>query len=146
MDFLKDWMYEKFEWNLNGRHIVQDIGPDSNTIFTTDQLAEFEQVGSQPDLEYDDGSYDNSPEQEPLYYDHFDATNQFVGNHLAAYPSQMMQQQMSPHSQIYINSAVPFPMQSGSYTRAQAQQLSMGMEPTQIYAIPHPAFQPVQPY
>lgn len=144
MEFLKDWMYEKVEWNMNGRHIVQDIGPDPNMVFSTEQLAEFEQNGGQPDLEYDDGSYDNSPEQEPLYYDQFDTANQFASNGLAAYPQQMTQQS-PPQSQAYVQPNLPFPMQSGSYPHAQ--QMAMGMYPSQSYGITQqPAFQPVTPF
>jgi len=135
MDFLKDWMFETFEMNMNGRNIVQSFAPDANMVsYPIEQLAEFEQPGAQPDADYDD-SFDISPEQEPLYYD-FEGTNQM------AYPAQPIQQ-FAPQPQALTQPQVPFPMQSGSYPHAQP--MSIRMHP-QHYTMQHQAAFQTVPY
>lgn len=135
MDFLKDWMFETFEMNMNGRNIVQSFAPDADMVsYPTEQLAEFDQMCAQPDAEYDE-SFDTSPEQEPLYYE-LEAPNHM------AYPTQTMQQ-VAPPPQAVVRPHVPFPMQSGSYPHAQP--MSIRTHP-QHYNMQHQAaFQPV-PY
>ena len=129
MDFLKDWMFETFEMNLNGRNIVQSFAPDANMVsYATEQLAEF----AQSDAEYDE-SFNTSPEQESLCYDS-ESTNQL------AYPPQTMQQ-VAQHTQGFMQSHVPFPMQSGSYPHAQP--MSIRMHPPHYDMQYQSAFQPV---
>ena len=129
MDFLKDWMFETFEMNQNGRNIVQEFAPDANMVsYPNEQLAMFEDVSAQPDAECDEG-FDTSPEQEHLYYDHFEATNQMV------HPVHPIMQ-MPSQTQHFVQSGVPFPMQSGSYPHAQP--MSIRMHP-QAYSIDHSA-------
>ena len=135
MEFLKDWMFETFEMNLNGRNIVQSFAPDANMVsYPTEQLAEFEQVCAQPDADYEE-SFDTSPEQEPLFYD-------FEGPNQVAYPTQTMQP-MATQPQAFVQAHVPFPMQSGSYPHAQ--HMSIRAHPQHYNIQPQATFQPV-PY
>lgn len=129
MEFLKDWMYESVELNLNGRNIVQALTPDANMVsYSTEQLAQFD--------DYDD-SLDTSPENETLSYDQFDAP----GNMSYAVP---MMHQPFQQAQMFMQPNVPFPMQSGSYRHPQA--MSMRMQP-QVYSLQHPStVQHVQPF
>jgi len=133
MDFLKDWMFETFEMNMNGRNIVQSFAPDANMVsYPTEQLAEFEQTDAQPDADYDE-SFDTSPEQEPLYCD-------FEGSNQVAYPTQTNQQFTTP-PQAFMQQQVPFPMQSGSYPHAQPMSIRMHSQHYNMQR--QTAFQPV---
>lgn len=127
MDFLKSWMFETYEANLNGRHVIQPLPPDAElTLYSTEDLAQFEPLGFQSDTDFHD-SVDASPDN---LYD--------SGN--IAYP---------PHHQVsqlaggYMQSAnVPFPMYSGSYPHAASMQVQ-----PQAFAMQYPAaFQQVHNY
>ncbi|KAK5086604.1 hypothetical protein LTR05_003772 [Lithohypha guttulata] len=129
MDFLKDWMFETFEMNLNGRNIVQEFAPEANVpSYPAEQLAEFDPMGAQHDADYDE-SFDTSPEQESMYYDQYDGSNQIM------YPIQMvhMPQQAQSFTQ------APFPMQSGSYSQTQAMPIRMHSQP---FGMQHPVAVP----
>lgn len=131
MDFLKDWMYETFESNAGGRNIVQQFAFDANPVcYPTEQLAQFAQVGVQPDLDYED-SFDNGAEQDGLYHDQSNLTNQMM------FPVQQMPLQPAQYPQ----ASVPFPLQSGSFVQAQPNVVRI---PAQTYmAQRHPVFAPI---
>lgn len=112
MDFLKNWMFEIFEENVNGRNIVQEMAQDINfESYNTEQLAMFDST-----MDYDD-NVDTSPEEEPLSYDRVDA-----------HTSLMYAMPMQPQGLTYPQA--PFPMQSGSYSHANV--MMSGMQP-QMY-------------
>ena len=108
MDFLKDWMYETFEMNMNGRNIVQEFAPDANMVsYPTEQLAEFDTT--QQEGEYDE-MHGQHQEPENFYNDHFEQTRQLQ-------QVQHVPQQPAPYMAVSVH--VPFPMQSGSYTHLE---------------------------
>ena len=126
MDFLKDWMFESFESNMNGRNIVQEFAPDANPIcYTAEQLAQFDQFGAQHDVDYDD-SFDNGAEQDGFFHDQ------------AMLPMQQMPIQQTQ----FIQAPVPFPLQSGSFMQARPPMMR---GPSQTHMAQHgPAFRPPQ--
>lgn len=127
MDFLKDWMYETCEMNLNGRNIVQEFAHDANLVsYTTEQLAQFNQLGLHADADCDD-SLDTSPENEPLFYDQFDAT----ANVAYAMPTT---HQIPQQAHAFMQPNMAFSKQNGPYSHAQA--MSMRMQP-QTYNMQH---------
>lgn len=155
MDFLKDWMYESCEMNLNGRNIVQAFAPDANMVsYSTEQLAQFDQMGLPADADYDD-SLNASPEQETLFFDQFDMTNDMAYHPVSTVPTvptiqqvphqmaHQMPHQMPQQPQPFVQPNVPFPMQSGSYPHTQP--MSMRTHP-RAFMQHQPAFQHVQPY
>lgn len=119
MEFLKDWMYESFESNMNGRNIVQEFAPDANPVcYTTEQLAQFDQLDVQHDLDYDD-SFDNPADQDGFFQDQ------------AMFPMQQMPLQPAQ----FVAAPGPFPLQSGSYVQTQTASMMRG--PPQTYLTPH---------
>lgn len=50
MDILKDWMYEDYEMNINGKVIIQNFYPENNyPPISLSELAAFEQEANLAD-------------------------------------------------------------------------------------------------
>lgn len=126
MDFLKNWMFETFEKNVNGRNIIQEVAPDASYVqFNTEELSIFNPMG----MDYDE-NVDTGPEEEPLVYDNLDTSTSIM------YPMNAI----SVQSQAHRYGQAPFPMQSGSYPHVNmmsAMQPIYNMQYAAPYAIGH---------
>lgn len=124
MDFLKEWMYETYEQNLNGRHIVQEFVSDASMIsFSNDQLAEFGHYGVDSN-DYND-SLETSPEEDLMPYDDFPSSHPYATSNISP--------QQAPITSHECMNTVPFPMHAGMPMHAYAMPLRMNQ---QSYPVP----------
>lgn len=81
MEFLKNWMYEEFELNVDGRVVVQNIMPD--TTFAPVSMAEA--IGYDPGVIAIDGfhQYDYGSLQQPIHEPHIFDDQMYVDPNLA---------------------------------------------------------------
>lgn len=146
MDFLKDWMYESYEMNMNGKVIVQSFAPDANIPqVAMDQLANFEQDPSAIETEFDFEMEPNvlpSEQAPPPDYANYIPMPGYAAS--MSYPAQHQPQprSMPPHLQPH-NQLSPHPTQPYFSTGPGASGMHARQQPHQQPGMPMPMSMPM---